>query len=384
MVVYDFLLSVARLLKTRKDLALVEIVDELDNHNLLKPQLDEERAIPNQVVFAALGWLTMLYDAVSHPKPDKLEVTKTSTSSSGYRNPLVTRKYCNFKQGFDYIDLPLFSLLGRYGDLIPEARQYQVLEPGISGALAHEVIKVPTVCFNTLHNMAELKIEWVTSLALHLELDSGKKTLKLFQFPSFCRMMFVKRKNNILSRLLNDHAARNCEDVRTPDIATEDFFREILLSYRLIFGQDERSWKAFSRMVPIWEEQRSRVLWETSWDCDPMLHVLCGKSSSAEDAQRIYDDVNANEPANYYDPNTQFPFLGKKLVELQGFIMQHQPQNVRSLLNDRRDVAAWYTLWNNQLLIFFATCTIFLMVLSLIFQIWQVLLAKEQLKLGPA
>jgi hypothetical protein len=106
--------------------------------------------------------------------------------------------------------------------------------------------------------------------------------------------------------------------------------------------------------------------------------------------------LDADEPANYYNPQTEFPFFGKRLLELQQFVKQHQPQTVRSLLNDRRDVAAWWALWNNQasnedilircgelilsqLLVFFATLTILLMVLSLIFQIWQAILAKQQL-----
>ena len=58
-IVYSFVIEVAKLLKTRRNLALVEIVDELDNQNMLKPQMDEERAILNQIVFATLGWLSM-------------------------------------------------------------------------------------------------------------------------------------------------------------------------------------------------------------------------------------------------------------------------------------------------------------------------------------
>jgi hypothetical protein len=57
-VVYNFVIAVAQLLKSRQELALVDIVDELDNENLLKPQPDEERAMPNQIVFAAFGWLS--------------------------------------------------------------------------------------------------------------------------------------------------------------------------------------------------------------------------------------------------------------------------------------------------------------------------------------
>jgi hypothetical protein len=98
----------------------------------------------------------------------------------------------------------------------------------------------------------------------------------------------------------------------------------------------------------VWEEQRDRSSWEPSWNCDPMLHVLCGQSSSDEEARKIYDEINVNEPASYYNPHTEFPFFGKRLVELQQFTKQHQPQTMRSLLNDRRDISSWYSLWNNQ------------------------------------
>jgi hypothetical protein len=62
-VVYEFVLAVAKLFKSKKDLALVEIVDELENRGLLKQQLDDERAIHNQIVFAALGWLSKSLDS---------------------------------------------------------------------------------------------------------------------------------------------------------------------------------------------------------------------------------------------------------------------------------------------------------------------------------
>ena len=60
-VVYTFVHEIAKMLKSTANLALVTIVDELDNANLLKPQLDEERAIPNQAVWAAIGWISMSF-----------------------------------------------------------------------------------------------------------------------------------------------------------------------------------------------------------------------------------------------------------------------------------------------------------------------------------
>lgn len=136
----------------------------------------------------------MLYEAIPDPKPDKLEVTRTSTSLSGYRNQLFSRKYFTFKQGFDHTDMPLYRLISKFGDLIPE------IPTPLPYHRASETIKVPSVCFITLQGLADLKIEWVTSLSLHLELDSSRKTLKLFQFPSFCRMMITGEGHNSLSR----------------------------------------------------------------------------------------------------------------------------------------------------------------------------------------
>jgi hypothetical protein len=88
--------------------------------------------------------------------------------------------------------------------------------------------------------------------------------------------------------------------------------------------------------------------------CDPLLRVLCGQSSTSPEARYIFDEIdnrretNVNEQATYCNPDTEFPFFGKRLLELQQFDKQHQPQTVRSLLGDKRDVAAWFTLWNNQ------------------------------------
>jgi hypothetical protein len=199
-----------------------------------------------------------------------------------------------------------------------------------------------------------------------------------------------------LCSLLNDHAERTCEDVKNSDILTDEFFEEILLTYRLIFGQDDKSWKAFVRTIGSSQEDRSQ---EKPWNCDPLLATLCGQSCLSEGPKIIYDEIEAGELAGHYEPHTEFPFFGGRLIKLQEFVKHHQPHNVRGLLADKRDVAAWYTLWSNQvcllssfilnlnnkstnvekLLVFFATFTIFLMIISLIFQIWQVILAKDQL-----
>src|SRR5450432_2329662 len=126
----------------------------------------------------------MLYEARIHPSPGKLEVTKTSTSAFGYHNTLSTRKFRNYTQGFQYIDLPLHNLLERFGDLVPELGPISAREQCFGRSQATECIIPQHVCWDTLKNVAELRIEWVSALSLHLEFDSGKKTLKIFRYPS--------------------------------------------------------------------------------------------------------------------------------------------------------------------------------------------------------
>jgi hypothetical protein len=141
--------------------------------------------------------VAMLYEAAPNPAPDQLEITMASTSSSNVQKAATSRKYRCYRQGFDHIDQPLYDMLGNFGHLIPGTHM-QTLFYGANPV--REVIKVQSVCFYTLQQLASLRIIWVSSLALHLELDSNKKILKLFQFPSFCRMMTVERKSNLLTR----------------------------------------------------------------------------------------------------------------------------------------------------------------------------------------
>jgi hypothetical protein len=216
-VAYKFVVAVAELLKTKRDLALVEIVDHLDNGGFLKPQLDDQRAIPNQIVFAAIGWLSksslrlakkaeltcalaMLFEAQVNPSQDKLQVAKTSTSTLGCRNTLSTRKFSVYTQSFQYIDIPLHSLFTQFGDLIPDLGAISAREPWFNRDQTTESIMPQHVCWHTLHKVAELRIEWVNALCLHLELDSSKRTLKLFRYPSFARMMSCNRRGNLLSQ----------------------------------------------------------------------------------------------------------------------------------------------------------------------------------------
>lgn len=119
----------------------------------------------------------------------------------------------------------------------------------------------------------------------------------------------------------------------------------MLLTYRLLFGLEGRSWRSFSRILNTIEEQQvpddKAIIW------DPLLQTLCGKGASSDEAHRIYQDIDASDEAQTY-PCAEFPFFAKRILALQDFVKQHHPHNLRALITDRRDVAAWYNLLQNQ------------------------------------
>ena len=146
----------------------------------------------------------MFYKVVPNPSADSLEVETTSTCSSGLRNAVVTRKFSSYRQSFERIAQPLEIMLGDFGCLIPMPRIHPLPPQWLYGNQQSEDVVVHSICFKTLQQSARLRIELVDSLNLHLELDSELRSLKLFKYPSFCRMMMIDRKGDgkghILSR----------------------------------------------------------------------------------------------------------------------------------------------------------------------------------------
>jgi len=365
-VVYKALGIAAKLLMDEESCALSDILDELMHppHNMLRDQMGEERAVPNQMVFAMLGWLTMLFEADLHPPRQRLAIQRLDEDAAGRRSR--TRTLCLYTQDFSRVDQQLYLLLSHFGSLVPELR--------VEAARETELITVSNVCFAMLDSLAAVQIEWVNALSLHLEFDHVRRRLKVFRFPSFCRLMC--QDSRVISRLCADHAGafarEHLLDLNSP-VLPQDYFREVLLSYRLLFGQDKKSWKAFVE---------KSALWTPGWDCsspglgdaDPLLQTLCGASASSPAAAALYAEIEAEELSPYYYPDS-FPFLGRRILDLQTFIKGRHPHNWRALWNDRRNVAYWWTFWA---VLFIGGGTILLGLLQLAFSIWQGVTSQQQ------
>ena len=168
-----------------------------------------------------------------------------------------------------------------------------------------------------------------------------------------------------MPRFLDDY--RNVS--QTPPAAT-DFFKEMLMTYRLLFGKDKHSWKLCRRLlrkeIGGWFFQRWwRVIWsskarlEEATTRDLLLRKLC--CSDADDVP-MYDDLDIPGARTLYSPQQDFPFFGTRLATLQEHTRMLQPYNLWTLWWDRRDPNRFYTI---RALVIFSIITLILALLGL-------------------
>jgi hypothetical protein len=164
----------------------------------------------------------------------------------------------------------------------------------------------------------------------------------------------------------------------------------MLLTYRLIFGQDTKSSRLFAKeLAALTKPSNSKSKLRSKStpqkarqpcvfalpDADPMLLCLCADEPGAAE---IYNDIKAPIMQRYY-PAQSYPFFAEKLLLLQAYVKEQHPYDWNTLWHDHRNATNWWQFWA---VMFIGGITIILSVLSLIFQIWQAVLTLQQLEQG--
>lgn len=114
--------------------------------------------------------------------------------------PFATRTFESYSQSLEHHDQPLVHLLRRFGDLIPSYKGDPRVTQGspLGPSMYAESIELSYMSFDMIKNFAKIRIEWVDCLSMHLEFDSRTKTLKVFRYPSYCRIMYAMRGESTL------------------------------------------------------------------------------------------------------------------------------------------------------------------------------------------
>lgn len=114
--------------------------------------------------------------------------------------------------------------------------------------------------------------------------------------------------------------------------------REVLLSYRVLFGQEKKSRKFF------------RQLRKDEDATDALLETLClGTHKEVSSLpSRIFPDscMNVNgflRHQDSYSQTTDFPILGRRLLVLQEWNLKHNPIGMLDMWKDKRNPLQRFT-----------------------------------------
>lgn len=381
--VYTAIVVIARAIKTQEEVSLEKIIVKLNDARLVRPGAE---ATAIRMAFALSGWLMMLFDPKTPLADGQLQLRKHVSSRAGRRQPrgavISSFSKCISQRGQNMHEMLFHRMLGQFGSLFPEAEF----------AVNDNHLTVSCICFDTLRKVGNLRIEWVNTLNLHLQLDVREGVLRLFRFPSYCWLLYEGHHGMsssegdgqtidcFLSQMLADHNADYKNSLlmgesEDQDLAFSEFCRDVLLSYRLIFGIDYRSRRAFQSeevvkwKVDITDDGHSR----REHELDPLLHLLCTGSTKSPDLQSVLERLGVQEaPASAGYAREHFPFLGQRLADLQEFSVSQKPYNWKALLwDDRRDARNWWMMWTAWVVLIIGGGTLVLQLLQLVFQIWQ-------------
>lgn len=311
------------------------------------------------LVFAVLGWQTMLY------KPDYSPASlggynilnETDAHRGGARLSLNQMKSASNNNLADF-------LLG-FGMMLPPAN-YCIFDDVDDQALFGRLRTVSCKDLNAhvLAKVCGITIQWVDSPSCHLELDRQSGRLFLYRYPSFCVSSLRQhqgRGGNDSRRSVLHHCALDTPGP-TPWATEEDvtgLLEEILLSYRLIFGQTKRSRIAFRRLQPF-----ARM---DPQGHDKLLAQLCGR-------KRLDWPVAGLVERDEYDLAGDFPHLRSRLVRLSDYAASRKPRSIRQLWGDKRDSTAWLALWS---VLVFGSVSVLLALLQTVFQVLQYVDARR-------
>jgi hypothetical protein len=110
-------------------------------------------------------------------------------------------------------------------------------------------------------------------------------------------------------------------------VEISQLLHEVILSYRLLFGQNSKSRRLFQSLT-IFESQLPEAQ-------DPLLAQLCcGKTWGLPIQER-----------EFYRLRRDFPILRSRIATLQHQMMSLKPRGWSQIWNDKRDSAQWLTFW---------------------------------------
>ena len=192
---YQLLIDMAELALSKDNLTLQDMVDKQDQFD---SKFLPTNGLLTQLIFMAFGWMSMLYDPDPEPSVGKLQLSRVNRVTLPRQTSTLKTEFLHtFEQGFHQLQQPLDNLFCVFGMILPPFESPLTACTSCSSSIkptghddSSEYLILSFLSYYTLVKVAKIKIEWVESLNLHLEFDEGARVLKLFRYPSFCRLMY--------------------------------------------------------------------------------------------------------------------------------------------------------------------------------------------------
>ncbi|MCJ1404907.1 hypothetical protein MMC11_008133 [Xylographa trunciseda] len=320
-------------IKAQLEPGIDRIIDDLVQSKTLKPALTEQDLQScRALVFAMLGWQTMLYQpSFGTSPPEQFSITD---DFDGYHG----QAFLAFKQDTSSAKRNLEDFLMGFGLVIPP-RNTCISEDIEERQAFDSVSTVDSSELNAsiLHEIAHVNFKWVDSLASHMEYNKAMNTLYLFRYPSFCAANLPQSSKNNGSETTKSvlHCCASKTASSQQWVSEEDvtnFLCEVLLSYRLLFGQSKEARQYFRRLVQAqaFEDIPSHAH-------DPLLPLLCGRKST--------DLFGHGKERSTYRVARDFPMLRFRIAVLKKQLAISKPRGWKELWRDKRDSAQWVTFW---------------------------------------
>lgn len=327
------------------------IVNELVDKQILKP--DPKTSTNRQIVFAVVGWQTMLWKTEIGNKPPALLCI--SDEMDGYTGQAAL----NHCQDQLACRKPLPQLLMGFGVLLPSPRYFahEIDEKDQLSLKSVRSISPKTLNVHLLSSLyPHFTIKWTDILSHHLEFDQRQQRLYLFRFPSFC-LANIDRSSDKLNCAIYA-CGENDEKKSSQFWATksniEELLQETLRSYRLLFGQCKAARKQYRSLRPFPDLTPE----------DTLLHDLCRNKKC---------DLTAPYERETYHLEQDFPMYRNRLVLLNDALTKEIPRTWKQLWNDKRDSAQWLTFW---LVLIFGGIGIVLQSIQVVLQLASTALGK--------
>ena len=140
----------------------------------------------------------------------------------------------------------------------------------------------------------------------------------------------------------------------------------MLLSYRLLFAQDKKSRRLFSRLCRDLKKQNQY---------DPFFDDLC--TAKLQTLEKRYPKLRGKlDPRGSVFYASEFECLGSRLLKLQQFGERHKPRKLLDLYKDKRDSEKYFTFWA---VIWIGGATIVLGIMQVLLSAAQLAVSYKQL-----